>query len=109
MDNWDDVATECLQEQVRLSQLSDEAEACRSSLSTSDDEVDEPFPQVTAGKPWWVARIRHHAREHQVPPRGPQVRVVSACTGASAESFVLEVWSCQLGNCTVLITNHTSE
>ena len=85
--DWDDMGQESLESEQLLSQLSDEAQACRSSSDTESE------PEAHAGEvPWWVKQLKEHTADCGFPiPTKKQVQVVSACTGASAESFVLKV------------------
>ena len=80
-----------------MSRLAKEAEDCR-SRSDSEPELDPVA--VPPAAPWWVHRLREHTNDCAFAAPTQQTRVVSACTGASAESSVLQAGlfrSCEVG------------
>ena len=47
-------------------------------------------PKLPQGAVWWARKLHQMTREEDIPPMSRHIRCMSACTGASAESFVLQ-------------------
>ena len=89
-DNWSCLEDEACEATQVLSQLTDDAEQCRSSSEPSDDEPLVDGLPMKSTAPSWAIRIGQMTREHYLGmPRKP-INVISGCTGISAESFVLQ-------------------
>ena len=88
-DSWEDVANEANKHQENLSQLTDEAEACRSS-SSDEDEVGTDHTHPDSAITWWAKLLKEHTVQETIPDLQGQAKILSSCTGASSESFVLE-------------------
>ena len=108
-ENWACAEADAVLSQSRLSRRSDSAEALR---TPSDDEdlltaapvaaappslgVPSPLrvvgrkPELPVTAPWWAYTLREMSKDEAVPEFHRAINVMSACSGISAESFVLE-------------------
>lgn len=87
--SWDDLADEVIKHQESLSQLTDEAEACRSS-SSDEGDADTDLANPDSARTWWARLLKEHTSQETLPDSKGQAKILSSCTGASSESFVLE-------------------
>lgn len=89
-DNWSCLEDEACEATQVLSQLTDDAEQCRSSSEPSDDEPLVDGLPMKSTAPSWAIRIGQMTRQHFSGVPNKPINVISGCTGISAESFVLQ-------------------
>ena len=88
--NWGSVEEEACVATQTLSQMTDEAIACRedSSASNHQSNLAEERDASPALSSRWAERLLSLTREYNVQRPAAPINVVSGCTGISAESFV---------------------
>ena len=109
--NWACAEADGVLSQSRLSRRSDSAEALRLpwddedlltvapvAAACSPPSLGAPSPLRFVGRkpelpvtaPWWAYTLREMSKDEAIPEFRKAVNVMSACSGISAESFVLE-------------------
>lgn len=90
-DNWSAIGDELAGSQDELSQRISRADACRSS-SDSEEEILGKTPACSADAPWWAQVLTNAAQSLGYQPQllKGHVKIVSGCTGMSAEGFVFK-------------------
>ena len=96
-DNWGATLEEdaCVATQT-LSQLTDEALACRSSSSHGGTDEGAGGTPLAATSPSWALRIAKMTASKVPGKLKSPLNVISGCTGISAESFVLKAILAQI-------------
>lgn len=89
-DNWGAALNdEAIAATQTLSQLTDEAVACKSD-SCAESEHRAGGTRLPTTSPSWAFRLAHMTKSSYPGKLSRPVNVISGCTGISAESFVLK-------------------